>query len=280
MAMERSDLCQEVFGETEVAYTKPTTRLRGHLADYDPSKAPTFRWPERLVKLGDEIRLNAIKKRATHAGYETKVIEGWAVIVSERLLRDEPKETERALELLQTQLKDIVRVVPAKSVTHLRKVPLWFSPEYSGTAPRAEYHPSVDWLRKNDRKPEMARCVEFSNIRIFERETKRMPLFVLHELAHAFHDQVLNFENAEIKAAFQRIVEDKSYESVERTFGDPARKNSTERAYALSNEKEYFAETSEAFFGQNDFFPFNRRELEKHDPGMLKLLQRLWGVAE
>lgn len=273
-------LCEEVFGETELTYTKPTTRLTGHLADYDPSKAPTFRWPERLAKIGDEIRNNAIKKLATYSGYETKIIEGWAVIISERLLRDEPKETERAIELLQSQLKEIVRVVPAKSVTHLRKVPLWLSPEYPNTPPQAEYHPSVDWLRKNDRKPEMARSVEFTNIRIYERETKRMPLFVLHELAHSYHDQVLNFENAEIKAAFDRIVENKSYESVERTFGDPNRKNTVEKAYALSNEKEYFAETTEALFGQNDFFPFNRGELEKHDPAMFKLLQRLWGLTE
>lgn len=273
-------LCEEVFGETELTYTKPATRLTGHLADYDPSKAPTFRWPERLAKIGDEIRNNAIKKRATYSGYETKIIEGWAVIVSERLLRDEPKETEQAIELLQSQLKEIVRVVPAKSVTHLRKVPLWLSPEYPNTPPQAEYHPSVDWLRKNDRKPEMARSVEFTNIRIYERETKRMPLFVLHELAHSYHDQVLNFENAEIKAAFDRIVEHKSYESVERTFGDPNRKKTVEKAYALSNEKEYFAETTEALFGQNDFFPFNRAELEKHDPAMFKLLQRLWGLTD
>ena len=41
-------LCEEVFGDTVLVYTKPTTRLRDHLADYDPSQAPTFRWPERL----------------------------------------------------------------------------------------------------------------------------------------------------------------------------------------------------------------------------------------
>ncbi|MFQ5732861.1 MAG: hypothetical protein ACE5KM_13015 [Planctomycetaceae bacterium] len=43
-------LCEEVFGETKLAYTKPATRLRGHLAGYDPKTAPTFRWPKRLAK--------------------------------------------------------------------------------------------------------------------------------------------------------------------------------------------------------------------------------------
>jgi hypothetical protein len=43
-------LCREVFGETELTYTKPTARLSGHLEGYDPSRAPTFVWPERLTE--------------------------------------------------------------------------------------------------------------------------------------------------------------------------------------------------------------------------------------
>lgn len=37
-------LCREVFGDTELKYTKPVTRLNGHLEGYDPSKAPKFVW--------------------------------------------------------------------------------------------------------------------------------------------------------------------------------------------------------------------------------------------
>ena len=48
-------LCEEVFGATLLVYTKPTTRLRGHLEGYDPANAPTFRWPERLDEVGEEI---------------------------------------------------------------------------------------------------------------------------------------------------------------------------------------------------------------------------------
>ena len=51
-----------------------------------------------------------------------------------------------------------------------------------------------------------------------------------------------------------------------------------ERAYAITNEKEYFAETTEAFFGMNDVQPFTRDELEKFDPGMFVLLKQVWKV--
>lgn len=50
-----AELCEEVFGDTELVYTKPTTRLTGHLEGYDPSQAPKFEWPERLLAVKREI---------------------------------------------------------------------------------------------------------------------------------------------------------------------------------------------------------------------------------
>ena len=52
----------EVFGETELKYTKPATRLTGHMEGYDPAKAPTFVWPERLQKQKAEIQEKAAKR--------------------------------------------------------------------------------------------------------------------------------------------------------------------------------------------------------------------------
>ena len=45
----------------------------------------------------------------------------------------------------------------------------------------------------------------------------------------------------------------------------------------MTKPQEFFAETSEAFFSRNDFFPFTRDELKKHDPEMFALLTKLWG---
>lgn len=55
-------LCREVFGDTVLTYTKPATRLVDHLADYDPSEAPRFAWPDRLKKAQAEIH-RSIQKR-------------------------------------------------------------------------------------------------------------------------------------------------------------------------------------------------------------------------
>lgn len=212
-------------------------------------------------------------------GFKTRTIECWTVHVNEKLLAERADETEKALKLTQAQLAEIVRVVPTNAVAKLREVPLWFSPEYPGTQPKAEYHPDAGWLRANKRDPAMAKSVEYSNVRIIEREVIRMPMLALHELAHAYHDRVLGFNHAEIKAAYERAKASGSYDKVERWFGS-GRPNTFERAYAMTNEKEYFAETTEAFFGRNDFFPFTKAELEKHDPEMFKLLGRVWVLAD
>ena len=217
--------------------------------------------------------------RVVVTGRQVRRIEGWTVLISEGLLKDQAEATERAIELLTAHLKEIIRIVPAAAVTHLQTVPLWISPEYPNVRPRAEYHPNVNWLRDNGRDPLLAKGVEFTNVRIFEAETKRMPVFVLHELAHAYHDQVLGFENAEIKAAYEHAKASGKYDKVER-FNAPGRPDTFERAYAMTNDREYFAECTEAFFGRNDWFPFDRAQLAEQDPEMLKLLRKLWQVSD
>lgn len=208
-------------------------------------------------------------------------IRGWRVHVSRDLLDADRQGTDHALKLLEHQLAEIERVVPAAAAARLREVPLYLSPEYDAVPPRAEYHPDAGWLREHGRDPAMARAVEFTNVRIFAKETDRMPNFVLHELAHAYHHRVLadGFTNAEIAAAHARAVADGAYDHVERWNGS-GRPSTAERAYALTTPQEFFAEASEAFFSRNDFFPFTRADLLRHDPETCRLIARLWGVED
>ncbi|MDZ4784300.1 MAG: zinc-dependent peptidase [Planctomycetia bacterium] len=50
------------------------------------------------------------------------------------------------------------------------------------------------------------------------------------------------------------------------------------RHYALTDEKEFFAEMTEAYFGSNDFFPFNRAELQEAEPEIYQLLVDMWAT--
>ncbi|MBY0228732.1 MAG: hypothetical protein K2W96_05575 [Gemmataceae bacterium] len=52
------------------------------------------------------------------------------------------------------------------------------------------------------------------------------------------------------------------------------------RHYGLTNPMEFFAEMTEAYFGSNDFFPFNRAELKEAEPEILALLRDIWEGPE
>ena len=202
---------------------------------------------------------------------------GWTVHLHDEFLDDETGVTRRALELLTGQLQRVAEVVPAGALKQLRSVPLWINPEYEGKRGGAEYHANINWLRDNGRNPKMAKAVEITNVKIFPFENRRMPFLLLHELAHAYHDQVLEggFQNAELKRAYERARDSGSYDSVPRFDGN---KTIEDKAYGMNNQMEYFAESTEAYFGKNDFFPFNREELKKHDPSMCDLVGALWGA--
>src|SRR5213594_4161688 len=104
-----------------------------------------------FVTCGAELSLPG----ASVAAHQTNSIEGWTVLVNERL--HDKAATAKALELLRAQLQEIVRVVPAAAVAKLREVTLWFSPEYPGVKPKAEYHPGAGWLRDHGRDPAMVK---------------------------------------------------------------------------------------------------------------------------
>ncbi|MDB6022625.1 MAG: hypothetical protein JWQ04_2482 [Pedosphaera sp.] len=203
--------------------------------------------------------------------YETRQIEGWTIRVNKKLLNENAPLAKDVLQLLDQQLYQITRVVPGPALARLRDVAIWV--ELSDPLfPCMCYHPSGDWLREHDLNPEKAGGVELANGINFLTWTKEQPWMVLHELAHSYHHRVLGYDHPEIKAAYLRAVESKSYESVRHINGKLV------RHYALNNDQEYFAESCEAYFGTNDFYPFVRAELQQHDPTIFALLERVWGT--
>ncbi len=203
------------------------------------------------------------------AQYETQDVEGWTVHVNRILLRQEAGLGAEALKLLDMMLYGITRSVPEKPLQELRKVPIWLGVD-DGPNDRAQYHPSRDWLRDHHFNPEKARSVEVGNARRFLKTAHEQPSMLLHEMAHAYHDQVLTFQHAGIQEAWREAKKSGTYDSVLRISGIK------ERHYALTDPQEYFAEGTEAFLGTNDFFPFVRAELRVHDPKLFQLLEEIW----
>lgn len=199
-------------------------------------------------------------------------LEGWTVHIDKRLLSGADKELGvHALRILANRLYDVKQVVPADKVAHLQKVAIWIDSTHGQLRP-AQYHPSADWLKGNGYSPALGKCVHIPVAADFASVShqRTQPWSVLHELAHAYHDRVLGFDEPRIKEAYEKYKKSGRGDNVLRHNGARG------RHYALTNHKEFFAEMTEAYFGVNDFFPFNRAELKETEPEILTLLADIW----
>jgi hypothetical protein len=205
--------------------------------------------------------------------HSTQNIEGWTVHVDERLLQEPDAELgRRALRLLANCLYDLKLELQPDRLQRLQQVPIWLDRSH-GNLTLMQYHPSAAWLADHGYATNLAKCVHISQAALFAspRDHFRQPWAVLHELAHAYHDQVLGFDNPEILTAWKQFKQSARYEAVLQIDGR------LEKHYGLTNPKEFFAEMSEAYFGMNDFFPFNRAELKRAEPELFALLLKIWG---
>jgi len=134
----------------------------------------------------------------------------------------------------------------------LREVPIWIDAEENPES--AGFYNSVGgWIGV----PSAERYLQ---------HVETSPAFVLHELAHAWHDLALGFDDEEILAAYQNAMDLDLYAAS--PLGVPH--------YATTNAVEYFAVLTEAWFWLDYDFPSNRAELLSHDPLGAEVVERAW----
>jgi hypothetical protein len=183
-----------------------------------------------------------------------------------------PKLLKPTLDLLAFRLRQVKQEVPAKAFKRLKEVSFWIEVNDPKNA-AAAYHPDAGWLKENGYNTDMAHCVEIGNMANFLKWQHIQPSMVLHELAHSYHFRVVG-EDPAIIAAYNHAVKSHIYENVPFVTGG------LRKAYALTNEYEYFAECSEAYFGRNDFYPFIRSEFKTFDPQGYEAIERAWQTTE
>lgn len=200
--------------------------------------------------------------------YRETEIQGWNILIQKELYAQKGLR-EDVLALLRTELWEIRTRMPAPVVERLQEVPIRLHldrPE----CPGGVYHPSAKWLTNHDLPADWAEGVEFGNAANFLSWSRQQPDMVLHELSHAWHHQVLGYDHAQIKEAFADVRESGDLEDILYISGG------RQRAYALNNEMEFFAESSEAWWGVNDMYPFVRAEVLEDFPKVGVLMETCW----
>ncbi len=200
-------------------------------------------------------------------------VEGWTVKLDPSLLdEDDTLIGERALTALANHLQRVKYIVLPEKVKELQALPIWLE-LHNESLSNMQYHPSQGWLRQNGHDPRLVKHVHIPRAgRLLDpRQWAKHPYAVLHELAHAYHDQRLSWDYPDIIRAFNAAKSSGNYEAVLSHTGR------TVMHYGMNNHKEYFAEMTEAYLGVNDFYPFVRAELKEHDPQMYELMEKVWG---
>jgi hypothetical protein len=129
-------------------------------------------------------------------------------------------------------------------------------------------------LSQNGYPTYWAESIQIGNAANYLSWTSVQPAMVLHELSHAWHHQVLRYDQTAIKAAYDNAMATGIYSSV------PYAGGGNQMAYATSNEMEYFAELTEAYFWENDFYPFVQSELQDFDPMGYQAVEASWQYTD
>lgn len=229
-----------------------------------------------MLKLIDEPAPKKKDVPPLPTSHTAKTIEGWTVRVDDRLLQAPDEEAgKKALRFLEAKLLDIKAVVPADKLKKLQAVTIVLDRTHGKLGPM-QYHPDAGWLKSNGFSTDLAKCVHLPRVAdvVTVRNIREQPWVILHELAHAYHDQVLGFDEPRVKEAFEKYK--KSGRGDKTLLYDGRRV----KHYALTDHKEFFAEMTESWFGTNDFFPFNRAEMKESEPEIYELMSNVWGSAD
>jgi hypothetical protein len=177
---------------------------------------------------------------------------GFEVYLSLTILPGEEDLAEAVISQLYDDLTVVTDLLEPEVLEVLREVPIWID---------AEENPESAGFYNN-----VGRWIGVPSAELYLRHVETSPAFVLHELAHAWHDLALGFDDEDILAAYQNAMDLDLYAAS--PLGSPH--------YATTNELEYFAVLTEAWFWLDYDFPSNRAELLSHDPLGAEVVERAW----
>ena len=236
---------QEVWGKPKAYMDSPAAKAPASKADKPAPKTPY--------------------EPTSH--YTIMNMEGWKVYVNKALLPGgaHAEMGAKAIERLRGDMVLVKHWVADEPLARLLNVGIWLELDTTngphGRTPVFHYHSYLGWLKKMDFHPGKHKCVEYSRAAslVQNRRGRGTAQILLHELSHAYHDQVLSFNDPDILAAHKRARETGKY----------PRNDWVVRL----DHKEFFAGVTTRYFGTKQ----EREALVERDPILLKKLQKVWG---
>lgn len=210
--------------------------------------------------------------------YETVKAGEWVIEV-EKQLRDNDRDiSDRAVKRLEEKLDNSFEVLPESSHALLKnhKFFLMYGPKASdgGRDNGLEYYQKHAPQHYKHIDPRWGGCIAIYSAENYVQISDLWALkVIIHELAHAYHLEQWPETQEDIRQAWKNAVQIGIYMDVKDNEG-----KTIEKAYAVVNQLEYFAELSCMYFAGCNYQPFNRSELKAYDPVGYAMIEKMWGI--
>ena len=224
-------------------------------------------------------------------GFYTLEHEGFTFKIREEEYSTPAGQT--AIAHLKKDLTVINGLMPDFALTVMKKNPIWLERSLTdkngkAVSGAAWYHNNRDYLISEGYMTDKWHCVELLNfVNYVSWSDQNQPYMVLHELCHLYHDQALTggFENLDVKAVYNHAMEagmyvNTAYRLDKNTLIPHYDDYYHQKVYATNNQMEYFSEICEAYWGENDYYPFNYEDLKAYDEQGFALMEKVWGKRE
>ncbi len=221
-----------------------------------------------------------VNYRVPQREYVAVFTNGWTIQVEKQLQAEDPVLAGKAVARLGLKLNESLGVLPEASREKLRKrtIFLMYGPKSraDGRDNGAEYYqPHAPECYPHLDKRWGGNIVMYSAENyVWQTDFWALKL-VMHELVHAYHLEQWPEDQADICLAYEKAMSRKLYRNIRDDQGA-----THERAYAIQNPMEYFAELSCMYFVGCDYAPRNRKELKAYDPDGYAMIEAMWSVKD
>lgn len=198
-------------------------------------------------------------------------IDGFCVIFTDKASPQNDPLHSKFLDLLKSNLADLKKMSPELSRIK-DKISIWVTnANWQPSASVSHFSPA--WLKEHKMSEKMAPGIEITNTENYLKWAVKedQPLMFIHEAAHVYMFLFLESKKDKIEELYKSASDKKIYEKVDYHHGE-----NKLRAYALTNSSEYFAELTEAYYGANDYYPYTKDDLKKHDPAAFEFFSEIY----
>ncbi|MBX3625369.1 MAG: hypothetical protein KF892_10185 [Rhizobacter sp.] len=188
----------------------------------------------------------------------------------------DPKLTEGATRKLTATLREIIDTLPPHTRSEFRSTTYFLM--WGAKSPQGGLKSGMRYVTRGSKNPLhdprwQGAVVIYSAHNFLHLDEVWSKKALTHEMAHAWHLLNRKPKDPAILGPFDNAIARGLYRDVQDHKGQIVAD-----AYARTNQLEYFAELSAAYFVGINYMPFDRKGLRSYDPIGYQMVETLWGL--